>query len=907
MAGVKMSQVTNKGLLVLLGLTIAYQIVYQAFMLSRLQSDDNDSDAVCEIGALTSGSPHCLEMQLFRTWQRAEQQGHVLDDAEEELEKLTQVRLEEFRSVTTAKPKTISLEVAGETAKSGIVVSELTPMVPFGTQEKIEKLYNKTMATLSSHSNVTPWAQQLLDSQAKLDARLQHLPSVQHDRHQKFEEQFEKLYEDTMEVIHQPSKSSYAKHAVEMMAELEQQKRQIEKRPSVKRARALERQARLDGLYNQTLAAIKNRHVADDYAKELSETMHDFEDRADHLPSLRRAQALAKQSKFDELYETAMARLKNHSSVSDWADHLQEQQAEMQYKLEHLHDHDHAHGKKATGQNHTLLDQIVHFGARLCNSAERQQHAACRELETMFSSVPGHSDSLQHAMSAEALARHERHENWRARLDAEFASHTAQLENAKHDREEKDHKWKQSFEDSAHSYLEDLCSDPDRAGYPACATLRQHASTTTKTAADSAATSARLRGAPAAQDSERQSASTPSGRLDAATSRSLRGATVVQSVARPATSPTSSRLRGSAASPGPSTWADVVAAGSGRGKASQDLGRLWKTTDKQTWLVSRDQLMSYQWTEDKKPAVACIVAITPEDATDAKLVALISNFRLQTYEGRRVLMLLHRNTDTAVGEMLQRYANSSSIRAVAVRSIGEFPSTTALRYGAWAADAEIIARWNMDEWYHPQRLTMQIESMLLSGRPASLLKSWTVHGTLEGAFETNISDKTGWEGSLVGEASWMKSHWMPLLSEERHMLDIQSYDLAQVDMPELMAYDVEASTDWHDVLSHFNATEDQVSRLAMPSVCSQQATDKLEDDFEISVGAELSDAYKALLASRHAVSGSLQTLCEELAAAAEPPQHHRLVKQAEHIAELLQQMNNRFGAVRKVMKETTSQ
>eukprot|EP00929_Paragymnodinium_shiwhaense_P005275 TRINITY_DN106_c0_g1_i1.p1 TRINITY_DN106_c0_g1~~TRINITY_DN106_c0_g1_i1.p1 ORF type:complete len:893 (-),score=215.80 TRINITY_DN106_c0_g1_i1:129-2807(-) len=892
MAGVKMSQVTNKGLLVLLGLTVAYQIVYQAFLASRLPADmdgmngDADTDAVCEVGSLKSGSPHCLEQQLFRTWQRAEQQGHVLDDSEEELERLTQIRLEEFRSVTTAKPKTTAPEVEGESTGSGIVVSEAMPMVSFGTQEKIEKIYNKTMATLSSHSDVTPWAQQLLDSQTKLDARLQHLPSVQHDRHQKWEEKFDKLYEETMEVIHHPSKSAYAKHAEEMMAEMEQQKRQIENRPSVKRARAIERQTKLDQLYNQTLAAIKNRHVADDYVHELEDTMHNFEQRAEHLPSLRRSQALAHQRKFDELYESTMAKLKNHSSVSDWADHLQEQQAEMQYKLEHLHDHDHAHAK-----NHTLLDQIVHFGARLCNTSDRQQQAACKEFEATFSSVPSHSDSLQHAMSAEALARHARHADWRARLNEEFANHTAQLENALHDLEERDHKWEESFEDSANSYLEELCSDPERAGYPACATLRKRASAT-KPASAGAAASSRLRGAPATQAVDRPPASS------ASTSRSLRGASPTKEIDRPSASPASSRLRGSVASPGPSTWADVVAAGSGKGKM----------TDKQAWLVGRDQLMSYQW-EGKKPSVTCIVSITAEDATEAKLGALISNFRLQTYAGRRALMLLYRHTDTAVGEMLQSYADGTAIKAVPARSFGDFPSTTAFRYGAWAADGEVIARWNVDEWYHPHRLTMQIESMLLSGRPVSLLKTWTVHGSADGVFETNITDKIGWEGSLVGESSWMKSHWMPLLSEERHMLDIQSYDVAQIDMPELLAYNVEDSADWHDVLSHFNVTEDQASRPEMPTVCSQEAQSDsdLSDDVERALGAHLSGVYKSLIFSRQSVSGSLRTLCEELAAETEPPQHHRLVKQAEHISDLLKQINARFDAVQKLMKGTAVQ
>jgi hypothetical protein len=322
-----------------------------------------------------------------------------------------------------------------------------------------------------------------------------------------------------------------------------------------------------------------------------------------------------------------------------------------------------------------------------------------------------------------------------------------------------------------------------------------------------------------------------------------------------------SRLRGASA-PSANSWAAVVAATAGKGKRS----------GKEAVAVAREQLMTFQW-EGKLPSVACIAPITAEAATERQISALVSNFRLQMYEGRRSLALLYKASDSATAELLQRFADGVLVKAVAARNTGEFPSTTALRYGSWAADADIIARWNADEWYHPQRLSMQIESMVLAARPVSLLKSWTLHGSSASSFETSVADKVGWEGSMVGEASWMKQHWMPMLEEERLMLGgVQAGSVVQLDMPELLAYRVdESSADyWHSVLLHFHIDEAQVSLLEAPKACTALPATvaavgtMLQHDVTEKLGAELGDIYKTLVRSREAVSGSLRTLCEEL-------------------------------------------
>jgi len=229
-----------------------------------------------------------------------------------------------------------------------------------------------------------------------------------------------------------------------------------------------------------------------------------------------------------------------------------------------------------------------------------------------------------------------------------------------------------------------------------------------------------------------------------------------------------------------------------------------KSLDKGLIAVERGQLRSQKW-QGKLPTVACIVAIPSSSNAKAQIKHVVENFRLQNYEGQRQLVILYRApsptassstvTDSEVEELVRKHADGTFIKGVAARSHGEFPSTTSLRYAAWETDADIIARWNFDEWYHADRLSMQVRALVLTSRPVSLLKSWTVLGPEKASPGMLLSDNIGWESSIVGEAAWMKSHWMPLLYHERQVLGgTQSHSVVQVDMPELSTYIMDAGS-----------------------------------------------------------------------------------------------------------------
>jgi hypothetical protein len=82
---------------------------------------------------------------------------------------------------------------------------------------------------------------------------------------------------------------------------------------------------------------------------------------------------------------------------------------------------------------------------------------------------------------------------------------------------------------------------------------------------------------------------------------------------------------------------------------------------------------------------------------------------------------------------------------------------------------------------------MQARAIALSKRPASLLPRVT-------AFDADgnhtVATSTGLKhGSMIGDAAWMRKHWMPLLEEESAVVHgSQSGDITQVAMPELLTY-----------------------------------------------------------------------------------------------------------------------
>jgi len=199
------------------------------------------------------------------------------------------------------------------------------------------------------------------------------------------------------------------------------------------------------------------------------------------------------------------------------------------------------------------------------------------------------------------------------------------------------------------------------------------------------------------------------------------------------------------------------------------------------------------------PKVACIMAVPNTTDAHARVKFAINDFREQKYEGPTQMVMVYHYQDEETARLLKLFADGTYIKAVPART--SVPSTTALRYGAWVArnDSDVVARWDLDTWHHPNRLAMQVRALGLTGLPVSLLGQRTLVTDdghvpvryLKHGFQGKSPVGFGWPESLVAERSWAEKNWTPQLMGEGASLAASSGLVSLLDMPELQAYTVD--------------------------------------------------------------------------------------------------------------------
>jgi len=268
-------------------------------------------------------------------------------------------------------------------------------------------------------------------------------------------------------------------------------------------------------------------------------------------------------------------------------------------------------------------------------------------------------------------------------------------------------------------------------------------------------------------------------------------------------------------------WSDVV----GKMSEHKRVGGDFK--------VSQKQVQFAKW-QGRIPKVACIAAIPSGSDAQFRLKYFLDNFALQTYEGPRQLILVYQSSNTKLDELVRENADGRYIKAAALNDRfndhGKFPSTAALRYGAFLADADIIAHWSFDEWHHPQRLEWQVRALAKVVRPVSLISTHYVN-------ETTLSDAVLSETSFVGEASWAQLQWMPYTGTV-----YLARDTVQVNIPELSAYKIEASSGWEVALEHFHSQTPSTDPTAKKELKSEVNSEREFTNTDVKGQAEVTDA-----------------------------------------------------------------
>jgi len=398
-------------------------------------------------------------------------------------------------------------------------------------------------------------------------------------------------------------------------------------------------------------------------------------------------------------------------------------------------------------EHHSFMDEIQAVGSDLCQDPRRHDLPACFQFIT---SQTDQNRSLDKKLPNHPLkSYHESNEAARAHLHL-LEKHLDDLEYSH------DHQTAAIKAESEH-LLADLCADPARSSYPACAKF--------------VSTSGAL--AEVGKNTHMSN---------------LRGQHESSSVSTAAKKPRKN-LRASMQPPALS-WDSMKAWVSKHSSVvSHD------TLDRMPLMFHRqDERLRGQW-QGRAPEVACITVLPQDQVTEMLMKTFMDNYISQEYEGERRLVIVYHQDDQRARQIAQTYANGTSITVAAAFGEGRFISSTAYRYGGWLArNSDITAQWDFDAWHHPLQLSMQVRAMAVSGRPCSVV-TWVTDFNVDGTKSNAVQGGFGQHGSMVGETSWMRKNWMPMIEEEQSVPSgLHAREVVQVDMPELLAY--------HDMKAH---------------------------------------------------------------------------------------------------------
>lgn len=130
------------------------------------------------------------------------------------------------------------------------------------------------------------------------------------------------------------------------------------------------------------------------------------------------------------------------------------------------------------------------------------------------------------------------------------------------------------------------------------------------------------------------------------------------------------------------------------------------------------------------------------------------------------------------------------------------------------AKGEYVCQWDDDDWYDPERLSIQMTRLQRSGKPACILSRWIIFDKVTG--KSYLSKRRLWEGSILCRKELMQKTAYPVLSKGEDTPVIQSLfdrDLLEIidDNPEIYIYVYHGKNTWER--EHFERIFEESTEL----------------------------------------------------------------------------------------------
>lgn len=203
------------------------------------------------------------------------------------------------------------------------------------------------------------------------------------------------------------------------------------------------------------------------------------------------------------------------------------------------------------------------------------------------------------------------------------------------------------------------------------------------------------------------------------------------------------------------------------------------------------------------------------------LQRVINCFRNQSYRNKQ-LVIVYEESDELTGGFLHGFTWEESIKLVKVPDKPvKLPLGTLRNLSLEHADGDYVCQWDDDDWYDPDRLSVQMDALLKAGRTACILSQWIVFDAVSS--KAYLSNRRLWEGSILCRKDILQNRSYPEISkgEDTEVIDyLLRNNLLTVihDMPELYIYTYHGANTWEQ--DHFTDIFAASTELS-PQECAQ--------------------------------------------------------------------------------------
>jgi len=145
---------------------------------------------------------------------------------------------------------------------------------------------------------------------------------------------------------------------------------------------------------------------------------------------------------------------------------------------------------------------------------------------------------------------------------------------------------------------------------------------------------------------------------------------------------------------------------------------------------------------NEKPLISCL-CVTRNRVTHLQRV--IDNFRHQTYSNKELVVVFE--SDDLMTKQLASSSKVSNIKWHEVASNPKMSLGNLRNLSIELAAGEYFCQWDDDDWYHRERIEMQLNCLLESHKSACLLGYWLIYDSVDE--KAYLSHMEAWGGTIL--------------------------------------------------------------------------------------------------------------------------------------------------------------